>query len=113
MSGHTPGPWHAAAGPSSIVGLPVGGPGGRAICNIHMVLGKPLTEAEKAFNEASLANARLIASAPDLFEENKRLREALVEVEAWWLSEGMKHFTGAPYAIFATRAALRKKEGPT
>ena len=32
---------------------------------------------------------------------------ALQAVEDWWLSEGMKHFDGAPYAIFAVRAALR------
>lgn len=33
-------------------------------------------------------------------------RRALLLVEEWWLSEGMKHFTGAPYAIFAVREAL-------
>lgn len=33
---------------------------------------------------------------------------ALKAVEEWWLTEGMKHFFGAPYAIFAVRAAIAK-----
>ena len=33
---------------------------------------------------------------------------ALKAVEEWWLTSGMKHFAGAPYAIFAVRAALAK-----
>jgi hypothetical protein len=39
------------------------------------------------------------------------LVRAAREVEQWWLSEGMKKFNGAPYAIFALRAALSAKEG--
>lgn len=39
-------------------------------------------------------------------KEIERMRAALKSVEDWWLREGMKHFTGAPYAIFATREAL-------
>lgn len=31
---------------------------------------------------------------------------ALKAVEDWWLTQGMKHFDGAPYAIFATRDAI-------
>lgn len=31
---------------------------------------------------------------------------ALRAVEDWWLTQGMKHFGGAPYAIFATRDAI-------
>ncbi|MCC8949313.1 hypothetical protein H8A97_30480 [Bradyrhizobium sp. Arg62] len=34
--------------------------------------------------------------------------KALKAVEDWWLTEGMKHFDGAPYAIFAARAALQE-----
>lgn len=41
-----------------------------------------------------------------LLSEIARLRKALKAVEEWWLSEGIKHFTGAPYAIFAVREAL-------
>jgi hypothetical protein len=38
----------------------------------------------------------------------KELTAALELVEAWWLREGMNHHLGAPYAIFAARAALAK-----
>ena len=31
---------------------------------------------------------------------------ALKAVEDWWLTQGMKHFGGAPYAIFAVRDAI-------
>lgn len=41
-----------------------------------------------------------------LTKQRDTARAALKAVEEWWLSEGMKHFTGAPYAIFAVRAAL-------
>jgi hypothetical protein len=36
---------------------------------------------------------------------------ALKAVEDWWLTQGMKHFGGAPYAIFATRDAIAMAEG--
>lgn len=39
-------------------------------------------------------------------DEIERFLAAAKAVEDWWLSEGMKHFDGAPYAIFAVRAAL-------
>jgi hypothetical protein len=48
----------------------------------------------------------ITASPPD-----GELVRAAREVEQWWLSEGMKKFNGAPYAIFALRAALSAKEG--
>lgn len=38
--------------------------------------------------------------------ENSPLHEAARAVEAWWTDEGMKHFDGAPYAIFALRSAI-------
>jgi hypothetical protein len=41
----------------------------------------------------------------------EQMRAALVAIEKWWLEDGMSHFTGAPYAIFAARAAL--KDHPT
>ena len=46
----------------------------------------------------------------DLEAENGRMRVALKAVLEWWLSEGMKHFNGAPYAIFAVRAALADEQ---
>lgn len=33
---------------------------------------------------------------------------ALKAIEDWWLTEEMKNHTGAPYAIFAVRAAIAK-----
>lgn len=38
--------------------------------------------------------------------ENSPLHEAARAVETWWIDEGMKHFDGAPYAIFALRSAI-------
>jgi hypothetical protein len=45
--------------------------------------------------------------AADMIE---RYEKALRGVEEWWLTEGMKHFTGAPYAIYAVRTALADGE---
>lgn len=36
---------------------------------------------------------------------------ALKAVEEWWLETGMKDAPGAPYAIFAVRAAIAKATG--
>lgn len=47
-------------------------------------------------------NATLIAAAPDMLA-------ALEAVESWWLSE--QRGVGAPYCIFATRAAIAKATG--
>jgi hypothetical protein len=41
----------------------------------------------------------------------ERKDKALRAVEEWWLREGMQHFTGAPYAIFAAREALNCEAG--
>ena len=43
-------------------------------------------------------------------DEIERLRAALEAVEEWWLREGMHSFAGAPYAMFAARAALKPVE---
>ena len=56
---HTPGPWLAAAKPSSVVGWPViapRSPSAMSVCNVH------------AGHDYSEGNARLIAAAPDLLE---------------------------------------------
>ena len=71
-SKHTPGPWLAAAKPSSIVGWPIVQPAtGRLICNINYVqrtVIDPEVAGDRAFNRESEANARLIAAAPDLLD---------------------------------------------
>lgn len=70
----TKGPWRAASRASSVVGLPVCGPQGAAICNVHA-------------RDEALANAHLIAAVHDLastclffMDENKRLREVLGDI---------------------------------
>ena len=69
----TPGPWMAAAAPSSVVGWPVVGGMGRSIANVTWlpkdaasVLGGSDADYD-AFNKQCRANARLIASAPELY----------------------------------------------
>lgn len=71
MSGdHVPGPWMAATGISSVVGLPVVAQQGRLICNVNHAH-DPLhgkAPGDDAFNREALATARLIAAAPDLLD---------------------------------------------
>lgn len=70
---HTPGPWVAAASPSSIVGWPIIGPGGRAVASVHCRRGD--TAEGQQINAEAGANARLIAAAPDLLEACKAMLE--------------------------------------
>lgn len=56
----TPGPWRHAAKASSVVGLPVIGPMGAAIANVHA-------------RDEMMANAALIAAAPELAAALERL----------------------------------------
>lgn len=65
---HTPGPWLAAASPSSIVGWPIVGQQGRAICAITWPRHMARTAVSEEFFQECAANARLIAAAPDLLE---------------------------------------------
>lgn len=46
------------------------------------------------------------ANVCDLNRTIKQQRTVLRAVEEWWLSSGMQRFGGAPWAIFAVRAAL-------
>lgn len=54
--------------------------------------------------ENQMANAHLIAAAPDLYA-------ALEAVEEWWLTDMMHKMDGAPACIFMARAALAKARG--
>lgn len=75
MSGHTPGPWIAAAFPSSIVGLPVVAQNGRSIASVTFFkLGPEFSQHDRE----SQSNARLISAAPDLLEA---LKYAAVHLE--------------------------------
>ena len=69
--GHTPGPW--AAGTNRMDGAHVlAESGDRIICYCHSRLGDDFS--------MTRANSRLIAAAPDLLAENKRLRAALQSI---------------------------------
>jgi hypothetical protein len=54
-----------------------------------------------AYREKITAPELLAHAAPDMLA-------ALKAIEDWWISDGMHHHTGAPYAIFAVRAAIAK-----
>lgn len=72
---HYPGPWRAAAGPSSIVGWPVVAQSGRLICNVGFI-GKTddVTDPEYiSYKEQCGANAKLIAAAPEMAERIEEL----------------------------------------
>ena len=60
--------------------------------------------------EAAAALAALRRELDAAHRQVETLREALKEVEAWWLSHGMKTFSGAPYCMFRARAALSETE---
>jgi hypothetical protein len=92
MGEHTPGPWLAAAKPSSVVGLPVvSTKNGRSVASVtFFALGEQFVN----HDAESQANARLIAAAPDMLEALKALKYNQGN-EAWKLAD----------------AALRKAEG--
>ena len=70
---HTPGPWIAADGPSSVVGWPVVSQAGRSICRLTWFeRASPAGEAEET-KEETRANAHLIAATPDLYEALKAM----------------------------------------
>ena len=63
-----------------------------------------------ANHERSLGAERPMIELESARQEIERLRTALKAVEDWWLFEGIKHFTGAPYAMFAVRRALTNEQ---
>lgn len=70
---HTPGPWMAAAGPSSVVGWPVvERPRGRSVCSVSWLPGLP-----PEIQAEVRANATLIAAAPDLLHAAERALRVL------------------------------------
>jgi len=103
MSGakHTPGPWIAAAAISSVVGLPVVAGKGSLICNVNHAH-DPLhgkVAGDDAFNREALANANLIAAAPDLLDALRNL----VAVQPNLMANSAE--------IADARAAIAKAEG--
>lgn len=107
---HTEGPWLAAASPSSVVGWPVVQPAtGRVICTLNYIQHTeidPVVPGDRAFNAESRANARLIASAPELLEALK----SLVALHGDFAPG--KPFEFPPdHPISTARAAILKAEG--
>jgi len=71
---------------------------------------KELEEEVEWAQNAVLARQRHAEARCETLEVKLAAAEkAARSVEEWWLSEGMKHFDGAPYCIFATRAVLGGK----
>jgi hypothetical protein len=58
---------------------------------------------------AFMPDTMLAPVASKLQAKSNELRTAAELVEQWWLADGMRHFDGAPAAIFALRAALKEK----
>ena len=82
-AGWTPGPWMAAAKPSSIVGWPVVSRAGGSICNLSWLGQKPADVSDEryaAYRAEVEANGRLIASAPALAEALERCTRALKSI---------------------------------
>jgi hypothetical protein len=73
MAGHTEGPWRYYAGSHSIW-QQVGGTDGRCICIV--------TGPRKTLDPERLANARLIASAPELLSECTDALDTMVKLRA-------------------------------
>ncbi len=71
LEGFTPGPWHITE--TSL--------GSTAIASND---DKGIVAVVAEWRKNHKDNARLIASAPTLYEENKRLKEALKEWHHWW-----------------------------
>jgi len=83
----TPGPWIAAAKPSTVVGWPVVASSGRSIASLNYVHHSaidPKVPGDDAFNRESAANAALISElrnqAPTLIAEIRQLREGLEQI---------------------------------
>lgn len=78
----TPGPWMAAAAPSSILGWPVIAAGGRLICTIATPpnnldrIGKEAAGYEAFLKECG-ENANLIAAAPDMLTALEYARDKM------------------------------------
>ena len=110
---HTPGPWIAAAGPSSVVGWPVVSREGRSICRLTWL--ETNSPTEEVFKEETRANARLIAAAPDLLAQLKSvtllLRTALLCTTVEIAHEAKPFLAAADAAIAnATKGAAPARE---
>lgn len=81
---HTPGPWMAAAAPSSVVGWPVVAQGGQSVCSLTWLGVKPADVSDErfaAYRAEVEANGQMIAAAPDLLRLVIAAADMLEELE--------------------------------
>jgi hypothetical protein len=103
---HTPRPWEAASKPSSVVGWPVVGELGTLIADVSTMSfpGQPIPK-------EALANARLIAAAPELLEA---LDWAIAEIEGrtrYAPNDVYEAEEQRANALACARAAIAKAKG--
>jgi len=87
----TPGPWTAAASPSSIVGWPIVAQSGRTIASLNHISHSPIDPSvpgDRAFNAESKANGRYIAQCDPqtvsaMADEIERLRKERDQYKQW------------------------------
>ena len=84
MSEHTPGPWMVARGVPAAVDAVSGGLVAEAVGGFH-----------RSYEEET-ANARLIAAAPDMLAELKRLRDVVGDEDASCIDAVIAHAEGQP-----------------
>ena len=86
MSGHTPGPWEAHQRPAAPAeyGHYVTTSDGLTVCNVTYQL--PALADGKVVEATRIANARLIASAPELLEalQEAWAKPTITEGADWW-----------------------------
>ena len=114
MSGHTPGPWMLRDTRAADVVAPRRLPTGGVIreTTIANCGGFQSNIDSERFLEENMANARLIAAAPDLLEAAKL---ALYEAEGWVHDQldGTSSLDDALARLDSVRAAIAAAEGDT
>lgn len=105
---HTPGPWQAAASPSSIVGWPIVSREGRSIASMSWQPQADHVDAKTydEFYRTVEANARLVCAAPDLVEAAQAALDMIKVIQE---EEGFSSFTSVP--AVALRNAIAKARG--
>ena len=104
MTPHTPGPWKAVGK------VYVAGPTGASIARMIVMAGSSVQK--DCFNEETAqANARLIASAPELLTALKRTLPWLSKAYAEGINEQCAMPRDLPYCIEQVRQAINQVEG--